>query len=207
MRQGSESPPPGAPADQPLTLLYRFDGPARFAVMRSETTAPGSVTLEPGRRGGESHLRIRYRREAEPDSENGGEPACDHELPAAIAIALPLVAIDGEPRQFLLDVLGDASGCHLAVDACDANGRRLDYSFGAIGFFGWRTCLAEVGGPVECPTRQGSEKALRARLPIQLFRLRLTLPAGSDVVDLGIASLLVTGNVRPVPPGLANQLA
>ncbi|MFH1108341.1 MAG: hypothetical protein V1790_03965 [Planctomycetota bacterium] len=179
------------PACPLATVIYRFDDASRFPVFESHTTAKGSVTVQSacekpsplGGRGlgeGGDFVRIGYERTEADETE------------LAVVLALPLVAVDGRPRQLLLDVLGDASGCHLRLEGMDAEGGISAFSFGAVAFQGWRTLRADASKPVP---------------PLQFHRLRITAAPSFAALRLGLRSLSLTGPVRFVPPGLARSVS
>ncbi len=184
-------------------ILYRFDDTERFALLESVTTAPGRVTLEVLSLAGRSCLRIRHQPGADQGSGSEGRPVCQAAEPARIAVALPLVAIGGDPELLVLDVHGDASGCEIALEATDASMRLLRYSFGAVDFAGWRTCQADLRKPVDWQASQGPNGTTVVEPPIQFFQLCLTIPDMCRAVDLCLASVAVTGRTRVVPSGLA----
>jgi len=162
------------PACPLATVLYRFDEAARFPVFESHTTAKGPVTVHADRDEIGDFIRIVYQRhEADPNE-------------VSIVLALPLVAVDGRPRQLLLDVFGDASGCHLHLEGMDASGSLLVLPFGLVDFTGWRTLRADASKLVP---------------PVQFFRLRADITAASAPVRLGIRSLSLTGEVRVTAAG------
>ena len=184
-------------------ILYRFDDAERFALLESVTTVPGRVTLETLSLAGRMCLRIRYQPAADHGPGSEGRPVGHASEPARIVVALPLVAIGGDPEQLELDVHGDASCCEIAIEAVDASMSRVCYSFGAVGFVGWRTCRTDVLKPVERQASRGSDGATVVEPPIQFFQLRLTTPERYAAVDLCLASMAVTGRARVVPSGLA----
>ena len=164
------------PACPLATVIYRFDDASRFPVFESHTTAKGSVTVQTQRDDTGDFVRIGYERTEADGTE------------VAIVLALPLVAVEGRPGQLLLDVLGDASGCHLRLEGMDAGGALLALFFGAVTFQGWRTLRADASKPVP---------------PLQFHRLRITAVPASVAVRLGLRSLSLTGPVRLAPPGVA----
>ena len=175
------------PACPLATVLYRFDDAARFPIFESYTTAKGPVTVQADRDDAGDFIRIVYQRhEADPDEVD-------------IVLALPLVAVGccrsaaearaevAVKRQLLLDVLGDASGCHLHLEGMDTSGSLLALSFGIVDFDGWRTLRADASKLVP---------------PVQFHRLRLTTAPSSHAVRLGVRSLSLTGEVRVVTAGI-----
>ena len=166
------------PACSLATVIYRFDDASRFPVFESHTTAKGPVTVQTQRDDTGDFVRIGYERTEADETE------------LAVVLALPLVAVDGRPRQLLLDVLGDASGCHLRLEGMDAEGALLAFSFGAVTFQGWRTLRVDASDPVP---------------PLQFHRLRITAAPSFAALRLGLRSLSLTGPVRLVPPGLARS--
>lgn len=184
----------------PRGCLYRFGEPSGVAVLECETTLPGSLTLVAEGVTAGGFLRLRWRGGGDCTSHGDGERDRGGESLESIVIALPVVAIDGRPMKLLLEVLGDASGCEIAVDASDARGSRCRYSFGAVDFTGWRTC------PAECRDARRLDGGTDVESPIQFFQLRVTPPVQCNAVALGLGSLSVTGDVRLLPPGLADGL-
>jgi len=166
------------PAYPLATVIYRFDDASRFPVFESHTTAKGPVTVQTQRDDTGDFVRIAYARTEADETE------------FAIVLALPLVAVDGRPRQLLLDVLGDASGCHLRLEGMDAGGVISAFSFGAVTFQGWRTLRADASKPVP---------------PLQFHRLRITAAPSFAALRLGLRSLSLTGPVRLLPPGIARS--
>ena len=162
----------------PATLLYLFDDPARFPVFVSHTTVKGPVTVQADRDAAGGFLRIAYQRQ-DADLNEG-----------TIVLALPLMAVDGNPRQLLFEVLGDAGPWRLTLEGMDANGGRVLFSFGVVDLE--RRCVLRAD-------------ASQSITPLQFHRLRLAVPFSSAVVRLGLRSVFLTGAVRLVPPGLAQR--
>jgi hypothetical protein len=191
------------PPDRGAVVLYRFDDTERVVLLDSETTIPGSVTLEAVSRAGVRCLRVRYQQGADPACGSEGRPDGQTAEPAEIVIALPVVAVDGDPGQLVLDVFGDASGCEVAIEAADAAMRRVRCCVGTVDFTGWGTCRANVRRVFEDPGTLGSDAPVPFTPPVQFLRLRITPPEGCTSVDLSFGSLSITGDVRVVPSGLA----
>jgi len=166
------------PACPLATVLYRFDDAARFPVMESHTTAQGPVAVRTDRDDAGRFLRIAYQRQAADADE------------VTIVLALPLVAIDGRPRQLLLDVLGGSGVWGLQLEGMDGGGGPILFSFGVAEFEGWGTLRTE---------------ARQVATPVQFHRLRLISAGSSASPDLGLRLLSVTGAVRLVPPGIARS--
>jgi hypothetical protein len=199
------------------TLLHRFDSTDRFPLLESWTTTRSPVTLRVDRGGireGQTDTGGGGLADAQPDDPpvaGGRSPflrialrRADDDPPEMIAvIALPLLAIDGNPTQLQLDVLGDASGCHLFIEAGDAVGAGFAYDLGSVDFVGWQTCRAEVARPAECWAAPGGGAPSVFTPPLQPYRLGLTAGASCSRVDLGLAELRVSGEVRIALPGVA----
>ena len=175
------------------TLVYRFDDADSFHLLDSDTTARGPVTVRVETAGGNSFLRVAFRRK-------GDDPPR-----IAAVLALPLVAIDGHPRELRLDVLGNADGCHLTAEAGDAEGWGFAYSFGRVDFTGLRTCTAKVATPSEYWGTRKTVDIPGIVPPLQLFRLLITTEQQCQAVDIGLAALSVTGDVRVASPGIATD--
>jgi hypothetical protein len=167
------------PACPLATVIYRFDNASRFPVFESHTTATGPVTVQTQRDDTGDFLRIGYERTGADETE------------FAVVLALPLVAVDGRPRKLLLDVLGDASGCHLHVEGMAAEGGISAFSFGAVTFHGWRTLREDASKPVP---------------PLQFHRFRITAAPSFVALRLGLRSLSLTGPVRLGQSGVARSV-
>ncbi len=176
------------------TLLYRFDHAEAFPLLKSESTARGPVTVRVERRDENAILRIAVRRKSSDAAE------------MAVLIGLPLLAIDGNPQRLLFDVLGDASGCSLFLEAGDARGWGLAYSFGPVDFSGWHSHSADVQEPCEYWGTCKAEGTRGAVPPLQPYRLRLTMNETCRAVDIGLGPLSVTGDVRLAPSGIAGDI-
>lgn len=174
------------------TIVYRFDDMGSFPLLESETTGRKPVTVRAQGRGDEAFLRIAAQRQAKDKPE------------VIVMIGLPLVAIDGDPQELLLEVLGDASGCGLFVEAGDARGWGFAYAFGPIDFSGWRTCRAQVQRPSECWGQCQEEGTCRVVPPVQPVRLGIGLSKLCDAIDIGVRALRVVGDARLAPPGIAS---
>ena len=147
------------------TLVFRFDDTAAFPLLETVTTARGPVTVQAGAQNGDACLRIALSREPQ-------------DPPAIKAVlALPPVAADGKPQEWMLDVLGDASGCCILLEAGDARGWGFSYSFGSIDFAGRRTCAAQVQKPIEYWGARKEDGTLGVVPPVQPFRLVIMLEA------------------------------
>lgn len=174
------------------TLLYRFDNTEDFLLLESETTARGLVAIRVDGIKPHSFLRIAMTRHSEDPPE------------ITVLVALPLIAIDGKPQKLLLDVLGDAGGCHLFLEAGDAQGWGFAYSLGSVDFTGWRTCTVDVQEPGEYWGERREDATPGIIPPLQLYRLGLTMSERCRAVDVGLGALNVTGDVRLAPPGIAS---
>ncbi len=173
------------------TVLYRFDSVDEFPLLESYTTVRGSAVIRVEGRGDDAMLRVVVDPlENEPDD-------------AAAVIALPLVAVDGLVERFELTVDGDASGCTLLLDAADACGSALTYTFGTVHFGGIRTCSVDAGRALSAQGGRHERSTAKITPPIHLCRLSIVLAPLSRGVDLGLVGLSVTGAIRLAPPGIA----
>lgn len=175
-------------------LLYRFDNAERYPVLESRTTVRGEVTIRihpPSVDADQATLRITV----PPQPIDLAEPT--------IVLALPLRAIDGEPRQLLLDLYGDAGGCRVWLEAGDATGLGLVYGLGTIHFAGWGTCTADATQPSERWGSQQHEGPTGVMLPLHLYRLGFALQANREGMDIRLRTLGVSGDLRFAPSGIA----
>ncbi len=174
------------------TLLYRFDDPEAFFVLESETTATGPVNVHVEGHGSEAFLRI------------AAEQAENDPPGAKVVLGLPPREIAGSPETVQLRVLGDASGCEIFLEAADANGWGFAYVFEPIDFRGWRTLEVEVQRPAERFGDHDSDAATSLiEAPIQPSRIGIRLCPSSMRIEIGLAALSFTGNVRLSPAGIA----
>ncbi|UCE60096.1 MAG: hypothetical protein JSU63_21960 [Phycisphaerales bacterium] len=179
-------------ADMSL-LLYKFDSADDFPVLDSYTTARGVISSHVEDRGDGSVLRICLARH--PD-----------EVPdTVIVLALPLVAVDGEPERLELTVHGDGSRCRLSIDASDARGIGFSYSFGQVDFMGKRTCRADVCKPDEVWDECQHNHRPQVTPPIQLLRLRIHFNRSAAQASVGLVALSVTGNAHRGASGIAKR--
>ena len=174
------------------TLLYRFDSPDLMTVLEQQTTARGPVDIRAEQYGGATALRVAVRRHREDAVE------------VKVVLALPLVAIDGVPEKFLLDIIGDASGCLLYLEAGDIRGWGFAYWLGKVDFTGPGTCSAEVQRPWKYWGARKKDDTGGVVPPVQPYRLGITMGALCDGFDLCLRALHVTGQVRLAPTGLAS---
>lgn len=176
------------------TLLYRFDDADVFPLLETETTARGPVQIRVDGCGPDAFVRIAVHRHDDDPAET------------IAVIALPLIAVDGKPEKLLLDVLGDASGCRVFVEAGDTEGWGFAYRFGNVDFAGWRTCSADAQQPDEFwgPREKTDRSAVIP--PVQLYRLGIAMNERCQGFDIGVKALSVTGHVRLAPPGIASSV-
>lgn len=174
------------------TLLYRFDSPDLMTVLEQQTTARGPVDIRAQQHGGATTLRVAVRRHSKDAVE------------VKVVLALPLVAVDGVPEKFLLDIVGDGSGCLLYLEAGDARGWGFAYWLGKVDFTGPGTCSAEVHRPWKYWGARKKDGTAGVVPPVQPFRLAIAMSAACDGFDLCVRALHVTGQVRLTPPGFAS---
>lgn len=173
------------------TLLYRFDDAEAFALLKSQTTARGPVTVRVDCQDNDMFLRVTLTRQEDDPPE------------ITVVIALPLLAVDGKLEEFLLDLLGDASGCRIFAEAGDTHGWGFTYSFGSVDFSGWRTCTVNAQNPSEYWGEREKDGTPGVVPPVQLFKLGLLMSESCRAIDIGLGKLSVTGDVRLAPPGIA----
>ena len=174
-------------------LVYRFDNAEAFPLLEVLTTLAEKPTIRIDGHGQEAILRV----EASPK-------ACAVAVGRAV-LALPPRTVEGLPQQFLLEIHGDASGCRVVMEAFDAGGEPLIYSFGVVDFSGWRTVgsrLADYG--LWAGDRGGAAGDPQSvSPPIDLCRLAILTDECEGGFSLGLRSICVTGQVRLPVPGLA----
>ncbi len=174
------------------TLLYRFDRSELFPLLGEQTSARGGVEIRAGRRAGEPVLRVSLQRHV------------DDTADVKVKLALPLVAVEGNPRQFLLDLVGDASGCELFLEAADRLGWGFSYSLGAVDFPAAGTLSVDVQRPREYWDARKENGTTGVVPPVQLFRLVIAMAAKCTGFDLALCALRASGEVRLAPSGIAS---
>ena len=172
-------------------LLYRFDDAEAFPLLETETTAQGSVMLGAEGDDVDACLRVQLRRKREERDQ------------IKAVIGLSLVAVGGEPQNWILDVVGDASGALLELEAGDRGGSGLTYSLGCVDFLGRRTCRAPVQSPAEYWGKRKGCGTQGVLPPVQPFRLAFILGERCEGIDLRLVALEVDGDAQLVPPGIA----
>ena len=173
------------------TLLYRFDKPEAFPLLREQTSARGRLEIRADRLAGESLLRVALERHA------------DDTAGVTVKLALPLVAVEGNPQRFFLDLIGDASGCELFLEASDRLGWGFAYSLGTVDFDAAGTLSVDVQRPAEYWGARQENGTAGVVPPIQLFRLVIATAASRAGFDLALGALRASGDVRLAPPGIA----
>ena len=171
--------------DSAETVVYRFADRESFPIIESASRIPGHVSLHVCEDDQRRCLEIRL-------PPGDAPPEHDDRSGPVIALHLPPIAIHGLPRSLILDVNCDTRGCTVALDAFDAFGEIVSFTFDAPGSSGWQRVRAAFD------TR-------RAECPVQPTRLRISFPSGDKGGALGIATLSVTGDVRLASPGLADS--
>ena len=152
----------------------------------------GCVDFQVQRHGGESVLRVALQRHVDDTKE------------VKVVFALPLIAVDGLVEEFLLDIVGDASGCELFLEAGDARGWGFAYSFGRVDLKGECTCSTDAQRPGEYWGARKEEGTPGIVPPVQPYRLTIVMDAACGGFDLALRALRVTGQVRLAPPGIAS---
>ena len=181
-------------------LVYRFDNAEAFPLLEVLTTLAEKPTIRIDGHGQEAILRV----EASPKG-------CAATVGRAV-LALPPRTVEGLPQQFLLEIHGDASGCRVVMEAFDAGGEPLIYSFGVVDFNGWRTVgsrIADCGlwtgdrSGAEDDSQTANRKPQTVSPPIDLCRLAILTGEREGGFSLGLRSICVTGQVRLPVPGLS----
>ena len=175
-------------------LLYRFDNVEAYPILESKTTARGSTTtrVDPPA-GSADHPTLHF--VVPPQSSDITEPA--------VMLALPRRAIDGEPHHFFLEVYGDGRGSRMWLEAGDATGTGLVYTWETIEFSGWRTCAADAARPSERWSAPQHAGISGVTPPLQLYRLGFALRAGQKGMDIRLRALGASGDLRFGIPDLA----
>lgn len=172
-------------------LVYRFDNTEAFRLLEEATTARGPIKFELRESATEPNLQIAFDR------------CGDDSREIEAAVALPPRALDGRPDRLILEVLGDASGCRLALESGDAQEGGFAYFFGPIDFAGRGTVSADARHPAEYWGGRNENDTPEVVPPLRFFRLSIVLSAQCHGVDVGLHALRVTGDVRLGPPGIA----
>ncbi len=161
-------------------VLYKFDSVAAYPVLESFSSERGSIDTRAVRAGDDGALMISLRRDA---SATGTMEA---------VLALPPRTVAGSIEQLELSLVGDRSGCTLELDAEDQAGvaRRLD--LGLVGFDGAGSCAYDW-------------RTLEKMQILQLHRLRIGMGPGCAASTLVLLSLIVRGDVRLLPSGVAQN--
>lgn len=190
-------------------IVYRFDRLDAFPLLDSYTTDPQGVTMRVDELVPEKVLRVTCKGVRGPETRKDAlsdtprvHGTSDRPVEPCVTLALPSRAIDGQPEQLVLEIDGDAGGCHVLLEAADGSGCGLVYHFGTVDFTGRRACSIGVQEPHERWSARAPFEAGPVLLPLQFHRLRIELPAGCHGLDLGLVSLSVTGSVHPITPGI-----
>ncbi len=181
-------------------LVYRFDNVEAFPLLEVLTTLAEKPTLRIDGHGHAAILRMEV-----------SQKACAAAVGRAV-LALPPRTVEGLPQQFLLEIHGDANGCRVVMEAFDAGGEPLIYSFGVVDFNGWRTVgsrIADCG--LWTGDRRGAEGDSQSAIrnpqsvspPIDLCRLAILTGEREGGFSIGLRSICVTGHVRLPASGLA----
>jgi len=162
-------------------VLYRFDSAEAFPVLESFCSERGRIEARAVGASDDVSLMVSLRRD---DTSSDATEA---------VLALPPRTVAGSIERIEISVVGDRSGCTLALDAEDQTGavRRLD--FGMVGFEGVGLCVCDW--PV-------SEKMQI----IKFHRLRIVIGPCCASATLILLSLSVRGEVRFLPSGVAQKL-
>jgi hypothetical protein len=172
------------------SVLYRFDDPADFPILDSQTTGPTEWHVAAAQDRGEPAVRVSWR---------AAEGLTDD---ARLCLALPRIAIDGSPGHLGLSLRGDGSGVRLLLDATDARGPGFSYSLGSVLLAGVQTYWADMAHPTEYwdGTPPGDSAV---RPPVQLHRLVILVSSSVKTIGIVLLRMVATGNVRLAHAGLA----
>lgn len=199
-------------------LLYRFDNVEDFPVLESETTARERVRLCLEGAGNDTHLHVIVKPEkgiysvadsdADIDVQDGFNEGLEtsEQAGGAVVLALPLLAVDGNPEKFELEASASVGRCDIIAEAGDALGWGFAYSFGRVGVGGRQVHTVNAQQPNEFWGDRDDEDTSRIIPPIQLFRLRLVVREPSRPLGIDLRALVVTGDVHLVRPGLAGGM-
>ena len=106
---------------------------------------------------------------------------------------VPPRTVSGCVERIELSLVGDRSGCTVALDAEDQTGVARHLDLGLVGFEGPGSCVYDW--PL-------SEKIK----VLQLHRLRIMIGPSCTSTTLILLSLIVHGSVRSLPSGMAQNL-
>ncbi len=159
-------------------VLHKFESVEAYPLLESFSSEQGSIDTRAVGASDDVSLMVSLRRD---DSGSDTMEA---------VIALPPRTVAGCLERIELLLVGDRSGCTLALDAEDQTGvaRRLD--LGMVGFEGRGSCA--YVWPLE-------EKMQI----LQLHRLRIVANLGCGETSVVLLSLTVHGDVRLLPSGMA----
>ena len=159
-------------------VLYNFDSVEAFPVLESFSSEQGSIDTRAVGASDDASLMVSLRRDG------SGSDASE------AVLALPPRTVAGCIERIELSLVGDRSGCCLALDTEDQMGvvRRLD--LGMVGF----------EGPGSCVYDWPSEEKMQI---LAFHRLRIVADFGCCDTSVILLSLTVHGEVRQLPSGMA----
>jgi len=162
-------------------VLYRFDSAEAFPVLDSFSSEGVSIETRVAGHGTDASLVISV------DRTHSGPDALE------AVVALPPRTVSGHLEGVELSLVGDRGGCRMALDAEDESGaaRRLDLG------------LVDFDGPGSCIHRPSSSEKTQH---LQFHRLRIVIGRSCVSTTLNLLSLIVHGEVRRLPSGMAQKL-
>jgi hypothetical protein len=169
-------------------LLYRFDNVERFPILDSRTSARGMLTTRLESSGEAAVLGVAVRRDHADTAES------------VIVLGLPLRSVEGKLAQVQLELDDGGGDVRAWLEAADAAGVGLVYTFGAVSARGWQQREADASRPDE---RWMAGPQGDIAQPIQLQRLGLAVKSQKGLVIIKLRALSVTGDARIVPGGIA----
>jgi len=162
-------------------VLYNFNCTEAFPVLPSFSSGPGSIDTRVAIAEGDASLMVSLRRDGSLSE------------PFEAALALPPRTVAGTIERLELALVGDQSGCTVALEAEDEAGVIRLLEFGAVDFEGRGSCVYYW--------------SFREKTQIlQLHRVRIVIGPSCATATLFLLSLTVHGHVRSLPTGMAQNL-
>jgi len=162
-------------------VLYKFDSVEAFPVLGSFSSEHGSIDRRAVGASDDASLMVSLRHD------DSGFDTME------AVLALPPRTVAGSIERIELSLVGDRSGCGVALDTEDQTGAVRHLDLGMVGF----------AGPGSC----GYDWPLSEKMQLlQFHRLRIIIGPECASATLILLSLIVRGEVRFLPSGMAQNL-